>query len=135
MKQNYACYKSISNQTLQPFDQKKQNKKDVFVKHGCPRRQQSPNIAEISMSYILTPPQSRGQVMSVGCEHPLHELTFKFATGVACQQGALTLWLLYHHANFKYYFLYVSGTDGQTIQTLDDPGGPFRQGGIKTYRP
>ena len=27
----------------------------VFVKHGCPRRQQSPNTAKISRSYILTP--------------------------------------------------------------------------------
>ena len=69
----------------------------MFVKHGCPRRQQSPNIAQISMSYILTPPHSRGQVMSVGCEHPLHELTFQ-------------VWLLYHHANFKYYSLYVQGS-------------------------
>ena len=28
----------------------------VFVKQGCPRRQQSPNMAKNSKSYILTPP-------------------------------------------------------------------------------
>ena len=32
----------------------------VFVKHGCPRRQQSQNMAKISKSYILTPPHPRG---------------------------------------------------------------------------
>ena len=32
----------------------------VFVKHGCPRRQQSHNMAKISKSYILTPPHPRG---------------------------------------------------------------------------
>ena len=32
----------------------------VFVKHGCPRRQQSPIMAKISKSYILTPPHPPG---------------------------------------------------------------------------
>ena len=54
----------------------------VFVKHGCPRRQQSPIMAKISKSYILTLPPpggggggGGGRVMSVKCEQPLDELT------------------------------------------------------------
>ena len=69
--------------------------------------------------------------MSVKCEEPLDELTVQ-------------VWLLYHHPNFKYCTLLVSGTelrtdtrtDGQTngrtdrrmIRLLDAPGGPFRPG-------
>ena len=47
----------------------------VFGKHGCPRRQQSQNMAKISKSYILTPPHPQGQVMSVKCEEHIDELT------------------------------------------------------------
>ena len=32
-------------------------------------------MAKISKSYILTPPQPQGHVMSVKCEQPLDELT------------------------------------------------------------
>ena len=32
----------------------------MYVKHGCPRRQQNQNMAKISKSYILTPPHPRG---------------------------------------------------------------------------
>ena len=61
--------------------------------------------------------------MSVKCEQFLDELTVQ-------------VWLLYDHPNFKYCTLFISGTelgmdgqsDGQTIQTLDSPGGPFRPG-------
>ena len=60
----------------------------VFVKHGCPRQQQSPNMAKISKSYILTPHHPKGHVMSVKCEEPIDELTVQ-------------VWLLYHHPNFK----------------------------------
>ena len=99
----------------------------VFVKHGCPRRQQSQTMAKISKSYILTTPEPQGHVMSVRCEQPLDELIAQ-------------VWLLYDHQNFKYCTLFISGTelrtdgrtngrtDGQTIQTLDAPGGPFRPG-------
>ena len=105
----------------------------VFVKHGCPRRQQSRNMAKISKSYILNPTHPQGHVMSVKCEQPIDELTVQ-------------VWLLYHNPNLKYCTLFVSGTgrdgitdgqtdkrtnrrtDGQTIQTLDAPGGPFRPG-------
>ena len=98
-------------------------KLDVFVKHRCPRRQQSQTMAKISKSYILTTPHPQGHVMSVKCEQPLDELTVQ-------------VWLLYDHLNFKYCTLFISGmelrtegqTDGQTIQTLDAPGGPFRPG-------
>ena len=70
--------------------------------------------------------------MSVKCEEPLDELTVQ-------------VWLLYLHPNFNYWTLFVNGTelwtnrqtdkqtDGQTIQLLDAPGGPFKRsaGGIK----
>ena len=95
----------------------------VFVKHGCPRRQQSQNMAKISKSYILTPPHPQGQMMSEKCEEPIDELTVQ-------------AWLLYHQQNFKYCTLFVSGTelqtnrqtDRRTIRLLDAPGGPFRPG-------
>ena len=72
---------------------------------------------------ILTPPHPKGHVMSVRCEQPLDEHTVQ-------------VWLLYDHPYFIYCTLNVSGTelrtdkqtDGQTIQTLDAPGGPFRPG-------
>ena len=32
----------------------------VFLKYGCPRRQQSQNTVKISKSYILTHPTPRG---------------------------------------------------------------------------
>ena len=61
--------------------------------------------------------------MSVKCEEPIDELTVQVQ-------------LLYHHANFKYCTLFVSGTelrtDKHTIRLLDAPGGPFRLGGIKS---
>ena len=72
---------------------------------------------------------SPGHVMSVKCEEPIDELTVQ-------------VWGLYHHPNFKYCTLFVSGaelrtdgqtdrqtdgrTDGQTIRLLDVPGGSLR---------
>ena len=99
----------------------------VFVKHGCPRRQQSQTMAKISKSYILTPPQPQGHVMSVKCEQPLDKLTVQ-------------VWLLYDHQNFKEFTLFISGTelrtDGQTDGRTDDPNTrcprrTFQAGGIK----
>ena len=117
--------KGISHYPLQTYFilKKKIWTRHVFVKHGCPRRQQSQTIAKISKSYILTLPHPQGYVMSVKCEQPLDELTVQ-------------VWLLYDHPNFKYCTLFISGTelrtdgqtDGWTIQTLDAPGGPFRPG-------
>ena len=78
----------------------------VFVKHGCPRRQQSQNMAKISKSYILTPPHPQGHVMSEKCEEPIDELTVQ-------------VWLLCHHTNFKYCTLFVSGTELQTDRQTD----------------
>ena len=84
----------------------------MFVKHGCPRRQQSQNMAKLSKSYILTPTQPQGHVMSVKCKEPIDELTVQ-------------VWLLYHHPNFKYCTLFVNGTelrtDRRTIRLLDAP--------------
>ena len=60
-------------------------------------------MAKISKSYILTPPHPQGQVMSEKCEEPIDELIVQ-------------VWLLYHHPNFKYCTLFVSGTELQTFQ-------------------
>ena len=76
------------------------------MKHGCPRRQQSQNIAKISKSYILTPPHPQGHGMSVKCEEPLNELTVQ-------------VWLLYHPPNFNYWTLFVSGTELRTDRRTD----------------
>ena len=99
------------------------------MKHGCPRRQQSPNMAKsLSPKFWpnLAPPQ--GHVMSVKCEEPLYELTVQ-------------VWLLYDHPNFKYCTLFISGTelrtDRQTDGRTDDPNTrcprrTFQAGGIKS---
>ena len=75
--------------------------------------------------------------MSVKCEQPLNELTVQ-------------VWLLYHHPNFNYWTLFVSGTelwtdkqtdgqtDGLTDGRTDDPitrcpRRTFQAGGIKMY--
>ena len=94
----------------------------VFVKHGCPRRQQSQKWQK-SLSPTFWPyPHPQGHVMSVKCEESIYELTVQ-------------VWLLYHHPNFKYCTLLVSGTelrtdrrtdkrtDRRTIRLLDAPGG------------
>ena len=93
------------------------------MKHGCPRRQQSQNMAKISKSYILTLPQHQRHVMSVKCEEPIDELIVQ-------------VWLLYHHQNFKYYTLLAGRNYGQTDRQTDDPitrcpRWPFQAGGIK----
>ena len=103
----------------------------MFVKHGCSRRQQSQNMAKISKSHILTPPDPQGHGMSVKYEEPVDELTVQ-------------VWLLYHHSNFKYCTLFVNGTelrtdrqtDRQTDKQTDDPitrcpRRTFQAGGIK----
>ena len=78
----------------------------MFVKHGCPRWQQSQNMAKISKSYILTPPHPQGHVMSAKCEEPIDELTIQ-------------VWLLYHQPNFKYCTLFVRGTELRTNGRTD----------------
>ena len=55
----------------------------VFVKHGCPRRQQSQNMAKISQVLHFDPAPPQGYVRSMKCE----ELTVQ-------------VWWLYHHPNF-----------------------------------
>ena len=63
-------------------------------------------IAKIYKSYILTPPHPQGHVMPVKCEEPIDEL-------------AVQVWLLYHHPNFKYCTLFVSGTELRTERRSD----------------
>ena len=46
--------------------------------------------------------------MSVKCEEPIDELTVQ-------------VWLLYHHPNFKYGILFVSGTELRTDGRTEDP--------------
>ena len=77
----------------------------MFVKHGCPGRQQSQNMAKISKSYILTPPHPQGYVMSVKCEEQIDELTVQ-------------VWLPYHHPNFKYCTLIVSRAELPTDKRM-----------------
>ena len=82
----------------------------VFVKHGCPQLQQSPNIAKISKSYILTPsapPPGAWDVSEVWG-------TNRWIT--------VKVWLLYHHLNFKYCTLdnteMIKSFDSKNIETL-----------------
>ena len=44
--------------------------------------------------------------MSVKCEEPIDELTVQ-------------VWLLYHHQNFKYCTLFLSGTELRTDRRTD----------------
>ena len=66
-------------------------------------------MAKISKYYILTPPHPQGYEMSVKCEQSIHE------------KNTVQVWLLYHHSNFKYCTLLVSGTELQTDKQTDDP--------------
>ena len=82
----------------------------VFVKHGCPRQQQSQNMAK-SLSPTFWPrPTPQGHGMSMKNEEAIDELTVQ-------------VWLLYDHPNFKYCTLFVSGTEirinGQTDRRTD----------------
>ena len=54
---------------------KKIQTRHVFVKLGCPQRQQSQNMAKSPSPKFLPLTPSQGQVMSVKCEQPLDELT------------------------------------------------------------
>ena len=67
---NKPNFKSISQKTAKT--------RHVFVKHRCPRRQQSQNMTKMSKSYILTTPHLQGRVMSVKCEEPIDEPTSLF---------------------------------------------------------
>ena len=91
----------------------------MFVKHGCPRRQPSQNMAKISKSYIMTPPHPLGHVISVKCEEPLNELTVKvwLLLDFVCKRDGITDRQTDKRTNRQ--------TDGQTIRLLDAPGGPF----------
>ena len=99
---------------------------DKKTRHVCETRMPlaatKSNMAKISKSYILRPPHPQGHVMSVKCEEPIEELTVQ-------------VWLLYHHPNFKYCTLLVSGTElrteGQTIWFTRCPRRTFQAGGIK----
>ena len=72
----------------------------------------------------MTPPHPRDMiVMSVKCEEPIDELTVQVL-------------LLYHHPNFKYCTLLVSGTELRSDRQTNDPitrcpRRTFRAGGIK----
>ena len=82
----------------------------MFVKHWCPRRQQSQNMAKISKSYILTPPHPQGHGMPMKCEQPLDKLT-------------VHVWLLYDHPNLTYCAFCKRDriTDRQTDRQTDYP--------------
>ena len=132
-KGKYKLFCSVPSKTTSWTTVRPRKKRHVFVKHGCPRWQQSPNMAKISKSYILTPPNPQGYVMSMKCEEPIDELTAQ-------------VWLLYHHPNYKYCTSFVSGTelgtekrtDGRTDRQTDDlitrcPRRTFQAGDIKSW--
>ena len=104
--------------------------KTCVCEHGCPRQEQSYNMAKISKSYILTPPHPQGHGMSVKCEQSIDGLTVQ-------------IWLLYHHTNFTATIALClkagrnyRQTDRQTnrwrdrwrIRLLDAPSGSLRPG-------
>ena len=70
----------------------------MHVKHKVQMRQ--------NMSYIFTPPQPQGHVMSNQFEQVLDGLT-------------VHVWLLYHHPNLRYilYFIQVSMIGGTELRT------------------
>ena len=84
------------------------------------------------LSPLFWPAPPQGQVMSEKCEEPIDELTVQ-------------VWLLYHHPNFKYCTLFVSGTELRTDRRTDKqtnkqmegrsnyrcPRWTFQAGGIK----
>ena len=84
----------------------------MFVKHRCPRQETKSKYGKNLKVLYFDPAPPQGYVMSVKCEEPIHELTVQ-------------VWLLYHHTNFKYCTLFVSGTelrtDGRTNKRTDDP--------------
>ena len=107
----------------------------MFVKHGCPRRQQSQNMAKISKSYILTPTHPQGRVMSVKCEEAIDEPTVQVWFSITTQTLNITLcsckWdgITDRRTNGQ--------TDGRTDGQTDDPitrcpRRTFQAGGIKT---
>ena len=93
---------------------------NLFVKHGCPRQQQSQNTAKISKSYILTLPDPQGHVMSVKCEEPIDELTVQVCTVWITQTLNIAL--------CKRDRITDRQTDGPKIRLLDAPCRPFRPG-------
>ena len=58
------------------------DKLEMCLRNTDARRQQSPNMAKISKSFILTQPHLQGHGMSMKCQEPIHELTVQ-------------VWLLY----------------------------------------
>ena len=80
---------------------------DVFVKHGCPRRNQCQNMAKSPKSYILTPLHHRGMWCQWSVEQSSYELTVQFCNRTTTQT------------------LYVSRTvlrtNERTIRFLDVP--------------
>ena len=65
----------------------------VFVKHGCPRRQQSQNMAKISKSYILNPPTPRVMWCKWGVRNPYMNLQSKIGYCIITQTLNIALCL------------------------------------------
>ena len=110
------------------------NKLDVFMEHGCPRRQQSQNMAK-SASPTFWPHPGTWDVGKVWANYiwtyspslvtvwppQLQILHF------VCKRDGITD----KRTNGQMDRQTDGQTDGQTIQTLDAPGGPFRPGAEK----
>ena len=107
-----------------------QKTRHVFVKHGCPRRQQSQNMAKISKSYILTPPTPRGMGCQWSVRNPWMNLKSKFGYCMTTQTLNVALCL----QAGRNYGQTDKWTDRQTDGQTDDPITrcplwPFRPGG------
>ena len=68
-------------------------RKLMFVKHGCPRRQQSQNKAKISKSYILTLPHPRCTWCQWSVSNPKMNLQSKFGYCIITQTLNITLFV------------------------------------------
>ena len=101
--------------------------KHVFVKQGFPQRQQSPDIAKISKSYILTPPHPRGRWCQWSMSNPYMNLQSKFGYCITQTLNiALCLWA---GRNYRQADRQTDRrTDGWMIHLLDASSGPYRLG-------
>ena len=104
----------------------------VFVKHGCPRWQQNPNMAKSLCPKFWTRPTPRGMGCQWSVRNPWMHLQSKFGYCMTIQTLNIALCLSagrnYGLTDRQTDRPMDRQTDGRTIQTLDAPGGPFRPG-------
>ena len=109
------------------------NKLDVFMKHGCPRRQQSQNMAKPASPTFWPHPWDMGCRWSVSKLYMNLQSKFGYCMTTTTLNIALCkrYGITDKRTNGQMDRQTDGQTDGQTIQTLDAPGGPFRPGAEK----